>query len=78
MSGVWSWVLTLMGVTCFWLAGRKIWWAWYVGLSTQAVWLAYSLTTRQWGFLIGCLFYTWVYVGNAARWTREHRAGGAS
>ena len=61
-----------MGVMCFWLAGHKIWWAWYVGLATQAVWVAYSLATQQWGFLVGCLFYTAVYVKNASTWTREH------
>jgi hypothetical protein len=24
----WSWALTLAGLTCFLLAGRKVWWAW--------------------------------------------------
>jgi len=76
MAAYWSWLLTLMGVTCFWLAGRKVWWAWYVGLLTQVVWLAYALATRQWGFLVGCAFYGWVYVTNARRWTREHRLTG--
>ena len=71
---MWSWILTLMGVTCFWLAGKKVWWAWYVGLATQAVWLAYSIATAQWGFLAGCIFYTAVYVKNATQWTREHLA----
>ena len=78
MSALWSWVLTLMGVTCFWLAGRKVWWTWYLGLCTQVVWVAYSVLTQQWGFLAGCALYTWVYAGNAIRWTREHRAAGAS
>lgn len=73
MNQIWSYVLTLMGVSCFWLAGRKIWWAWYVGLSTQAVWLAYSLVTHQWGFLFGTVFYTGVYVTNQRRWSAEHR-----
>lgn len=72
MTWWWSWALTLMGVTCFWLAGRKVWWCWYVGLSTQVIWLAYSLVTQQWGFLVGVAVYSWVYVGNARRWTREH------
>jgi nicotinamide riboside transporter PnuC len=63
-----------MGVTCFWLAGRKVWWAWYVGLVTQLVWLAYSLVTRQWGFLGGVVLYTIVYVKNARSWTLLHNA----
>lgn len=73
MSDIWSWVLTLMGVTCFYLAGQKVWWSWYVGLLTQAVWAAYAIVTGQWGFIVGTVFYTLVYVRNAVAWTREHR-----
>jgi len=69
----WSWALTLVGLTCFWLAGRKVWWAWYVGIAGQALWLTYSLMTQQWGFLAGVAAYSWVYVNNAIKWTREHR-----
>lgn len=76
MSGIWSWLLTLTGVTCFFLAGRKVWWAWYVGLGAQVLWLAYSLITQQWGFLIGCALYGWVYTKNCIDWTREHRTEG--
>lgn len=68
------WLLTAVGLTCFWLAGRKVWWAWYVGLAGQAAWLAYSVTTGQWGFLVGAFAYSMVYARNAATWTREHRA----
>lgn len=71
---VWSWVLTLVGLTCFLLAGRKVWWAWYVGLAGQGLWLAYSLITWQIGFLVGVVAYTVVYTKNTIAWTREHRA----
>lgn len=71
---LWSWALTAVGVACFILAGRKVWWAWYVGIAGQVTWLAYSLATEQWGFLVGVVVYTIVYVGNARRWTREHFA----
>ena len=73
MTGVWSWVLTVVGVTCFLLAGRRVWWAWYVGLASQVLWLAYSVATAQWGFLAGVVVYSWTYAVNAARWTRERR-----
>lgn len=73
MNPLWSWVLTFIGIACFWLAGRKVWWAWFVGIAGQFVWLAYSLLSGQWGFLAGVVLYTVVYVGNAVRWTREHR-----
>lgn len=71
---MWSWALTGAGLTCFWLAGRHVWWAWFVGLAAQALWLGYSLVTQQWGFLAGVVAYSIVYSKNAARWTAEHRA----
>ena len=74
MSGWWSWALTLIGVSGFWLAGRKVWWAWYVNIANQALWVAYALASRQWGFLLGVPIYLAVFVPNAIRWTREHRA----
>lgn len=68
-----DWLLTLVGITCFYLAGRKVWWAWYIGLAGQALWTVYALTTHQYGFLLGTLLYTIVYTRNAIAWTREHR-----
>ena len=73
---IWSWLLTIVGATCFYLAGglngRKVWWAWYVGIAGQVLWLAYSLVTAQWGFLAGVIAYTVVYTKNAHAWTRDH------
>ena len=69
----WSWVLTITGVSTFILAGRKVWWSWYVGLVAQVLWLAYALITMQWGFLVGVVVYSVVYTQNTIAWTREHR-----
>ena len=70
----WDWIVTGVGLLGFWLAGRKIWWAWYVNIANQVLWTVYAIVTEQYGFLVGSAFYTWVFVGNAVRWTREHRA----
>lgn len=67
----WSWVLTAFGLATMWLAGRKVWWAWYVGLSGQLVWLAYAVTTGQLGFLFGTVAYSAVYLKNARAWTSQ-------
>ena len=32
---LWSWLLTAVGLSCFWLAGRRVWWCWYIGLGGQ-------------------------------------------
>lgn len=75
VSQWWSVVLTLVGVTGFWLAGRKVWWCWYVNIVCQFIWLAYAIVTRQWGFLLSTFVYGPVFVRNAIAWTREHQRG---
>jgi hypothetical protein len=69
---MWSFVLTIVGITGFVLAGRKVWWAWYVNLACQVLWVGYALATEQYGFILAAAFYTWVFGINAARWTKEH------
>jgi len=69
-----DWAVTLVGLAGFWLAGRRVWWAWWVNVANQVLWAVLSLTTGQYGFLAGTAFYLWVFTGNAVRWTREHRA----
>lgn len=68
-----DWILTGVGLSCFWLAGRKVWWAWFVGLAGQGLWAAYAITTKQYGFLVGVAAYTVVYLDNQIKWAREHR-----
>lgn len=70
----WSWLLTAVGVFGLWLAGRKVWWAWFVGLGAQVLWIAYALATDQPGFLVSAAAYGWVYGRNARAWVREHRS----
>lgn len=68
---LWSWILTAVGLTGFVLAGRKVWWAWYVNLACQGLWFAYALVTEQFGFIVASVVYTFVFAQNAVRWTRE-------
>lgn len=66
-----TWILTIVGLTGFFLAGRKIWWAWYVNIANQLIWFAYAVITQQWAFLIGVAVYTVVFTQNAIKWTRD-------
>lgn len=68
----WSWLLTAVGVTGFVLAGRRVWWCWYVNLGCQGLWVTYAIVTRQFGFIVASGVYTIVFLQNAIRWTREH------
>lgn len=67
----WSYLLTVVGVSGLWLAGRGRAIGWRVGLLAQALWATYAITTRQYGFLVSALAYGWVYLVNLVRWGRE-------
>lgn len=69
----WDYILSIAGVAGFILAGKKIWWAWYINIGAQFLWLAYALFTNQYGFLIGTVVYFAVFIKNAYDWTKEHR-----
>ena len=69
----WSWILTAVGLFGFILAGKKIWWCWYVNIACQTLWFTYAIVTEQWGFIIAALAYTFVFTKNAISWTKEHR-----
>lgn len=73
---LWSWLLTIVGVTGFILAGRKVWWAWHVNLACQILWFAYALITDQYGFIVAALVYSVVFTQNAVKWTRERSERG--
>jgi nicotinamide riboside transporter PnuC len=67
----WSIMLTAVGVTGLWIAGRRSAWGWVIGLGAQVLWVAYAVATRQWGFIGSALAYGFVYGRNALRWHRE-------
>jgi hypothetical protein len=71
----WSWLLTAIGVTGLWMAGSKKAVGWAVGVFAQALWIAYALSTEQYGFLASALCYAFVYGRNFARWWAEAKAG---
>lgn len=72
---IWSWILTIVGLTGFILAGRRVWWCWYINLGCQVLWFAYALTTRQYGFIASALVYSAVFTQNARKWSKEHWRG---
>jgi hypothetical protein len=67
----WSWLLTVVGLTGFILAGRKVWWAWYINIGCQALWFTYAIVTEQHGFIVAAIAYTVVFARNAYKWTTE-------
>lgn len=70
---MWSYLLTAVGVIGLWLAGRRRWQGWAIGLAAQTLWIWYAISTRQWGFLLSALAYGTVYGRNLWRWRRDLR-----
>lgn len=73
MAWWWSWLLTAVGVFGLYLAGRKIVWAWLIGLAAQVLWIAYAIATHQYGFLVSAFAYGSVYLNNHIRWRKEEK-----
>lgn len=68
---LWSWILASIGVTGLWIAGNKSKWGWVIGITSQALWIAYAITTSQWGFLFSAFAYGTVYVRNLIKWRKD-------
>lgn len=68
---LWSWLLTAVGVTGLYFAGQRKAWAWLIGVGAQVLWLAYALTTTQYGFVVSAVAYGVVYARNAMEWMRQ-------
>lgn len=68
-----DWIVTTIGLIGFYLAGKKVWWAWYVNIANQILWGIFAIATQQWGFLLGIPLYLFVFSKNAYSWTNEHK-----
>ena len=71
MTQWWSWCLDGLGLTCTYLVGRKFWWGWLCYQGYNGIWIAYAITTRQWGFIPGCLVYATLNHKNMKAWRKE-------
>ena len=67
----WSWVLAVIGVTGIFFVGRKTIWGWYVLLFNEFLWIAYAVSTDQYGFIFSALAYAAVYIKSYLYWKRE-------
>lgn len=70
---IWSFLLAAIGVMGIYLAGRKSYWGWALGLGAQVLWVAYAVATAQWGFILSAVAYGVVYGKNLWQWTEHLR-----
>jgi hypothetical protein len=68
---MWSWVLATIGVLGIYFVGRKTIWGWLVLLANEVIWIAYALTTKQYGFIVSAVAYAIVYVRSFIHWRRD-------
>ncbi len=67
-----SWVVGFVGIVGFYFSGKRLWWAWYINLGSQALWIAFALVTGYSAFLAFAAAYSIIFGYNAFKWTREH------
>jgi hypothetical protein len=73
VNPIWSWALSAIGVIGIYLTGKKNWRGYAVGCVTECAWVAYAITTKQWGFIFGSTIYISVYLFNINKWVTEAR-----
>ena len=73
MNEYWSWILVTVGGTGMFLAGRRIWWAWFVAMLSEILWFTYGYITKQYGFIAGSIIYFTIFATNAYKWTKAHK-----
>lgn len=61
-------VLSIIGITALVAIGQHKWWGWAIALFNECLWVAFALTTRQYGFILGAVVYGAVNAINARRW----------
>jgi len=65
------WVLALIGVSGIYFVGKKTLWGWFVLLFNECLWVAYALTTNQYGFIFAAIAYGAVYIRSYLHWKRD-------
>lgn len=72
-----SWIVTAIGISGFFLAGRKLWWCWYINIGCQVFWALYAWVSETPAFYFASAFYFIVFSINAFKWSKEHFASQA-
>jgi len=70
---LWSWILSIMGLTGTYLTGKRYWWAWVVMSFYNVTWIVYSVISKQYGFLLASCVYQVIYFRNAVEWRKDGR-----
>jgi nicotinamide riboside transporter PnuC len=72
---LWSWILAAIGVTGIFFVGKKTIWGWLILLVNEFLWIAYAVTTKQYGFIVMAVSYAIVYIKSYLAWKKESEKG---
>lgn len=61
MSPLWSFILAAIGVSGLLIAATRPRIGWWFNITAQVAWVAYAISTRQWGFLLTAVAYAIAY-----------------
>lgn len=67
------WVIGVVSLIGFYLAGKKLWWSWYINLGCLILLGLYVFATGQLGFLAFVAAYLVIFADNAYKWTKDYR-----
>jgi len=68
---MWSWILAVIGVCGIFLVGQKTIWGWVVLCVNEVLWIAYGLSTKQYGFIAMAIAYATIYIRSYIHWRKE-------
>lgn len=67
----WSWILAVVGVSGMFLVGQKVLKGWIVLFCNECLWIAYALSTKQYGFIVMATAYIIVYIRSYSEWRKR-------
>ena len=70
-----DWVLAVVGVTGIFFVGRKTIWGWLILCVNECLWIAYGLTTGEYGFIAMAIAYAAVYIKSFLHWRKDEVKG---
>lgn len=70
---LWTISLSAVGITGMWISGNGSKWGWFIGLCAQVLWITFAIVTRQYGLILGSIFYGAVNLRNLLKWRARER-----
>lgn len=67
----WSWILSCIGMVGMYAVGHKVWWSFVILALNECLWIAFSISTHTYGFILGAVAYIAIHMKNMLKWQKE-------